>query len=282
MVLGIIGLVGIERSGGRLTGRGLAIGGIVVPVLAVPVLLMMVILTPSLHRAKEQAKTVVCMTNLKQWALAVAMYSDDHDGCFWGHKEDDTACWWMDRLRAYCGDNEDLLLCPMAVKPYTEGGRNPFAAWKVDNDLGSYGLNGWTCKPQEGQKELRGRGPAENYWGTPHVKRASNMPIFLDAMWANGWPRQADEPPPYEDWLRGNVTEREMKANDNEMRRFCLNRHKGFVNCLFMDFSVRRVGLKELWTLKWHREYDPTGPWTRAGGVRPEDWPEWMRKFKDY
>jgi prepilin-type N-terminal cleavage/methylation domain-containing protein len=25
---------------------------------------------------------------------------------------------------------------------------------------------------------------------------------------------------------------------------------------LFMDGSVRRIGLKELWTLKWHREYD--------------------------
>ena len=22
--------------------------------------------------------------------------------------------------------------------------------------------------------------------------------------------------------------------------------------------------------------------WTRAGGVQPEDWPAWMRKFRDY
>jgi hypothetical protein len=25
-----------------------------------------------------------------------------------------------------------------------------------------------------------------------------------------------------------------------------------------------------------------TGPWTKAGAVKPEDWPHWMRKFKDY
>ena len=38
----------------------------------------------------------------------------------------------------------------------------------------------------------------------------------------------------------------------------------------------------ELWTLKWHRNFDTTGPWTKAGGVQPADWPEWMRRFKDY
>ena len=51
---------------------------------------------------------------------------------------------------------------------------------------------------------------------------------------------------------------------------------------LFMDWSVRKVGLKELWTLKWNRNFDTAGPWTKAGGVKPEDWPEWMRRFKDY
>ena len=51
---------------------------------------------------------------------------------------------------------------------------------------------------------------------------------------------------------------------------------------LFMDWSVRKVGLKELWTLKWSRDFDTAGPWTLAGGVKPEDWPAWMQRFKDY
>jgi hypothetical protein len=42
------------------------------------------------------------------------------------------------------------------------------------------------------------------------------------------------------------------------------------------------VGLKGLWTLKWSRDFDTAGRWTRAGGVQPEDWPDWMRRFKDY
>ena len=66
------------------------------------------------------------------------------------------------------------------------------------------------------------------------------------------------------------------------MIRYCLDRHDGFVNGMFMDWSIRKLGLKELWTFKWHRQYNTAGTWTRAGGVQPEDWPEWMRKFTDY
>jgi prepilin-type processing-associated H-X9-DG protein len=66
------------------------------------------------------------------------------------------------------------------------------------------------------------------------------------------------------------------------MKMYCIDRHGGAINCLFMDWAVRKVGLKELWTLPWGL-YDTTyGPWTKAGGVQPEDWPAWMRKFKDY
>jgi len=61
-----------------------------------------------------------------------------------------------------------------------------------------------------------------------------------------------------------------------------MDRHQAHTNALFRDGSVRKVGVKELWTLKWHRRFDTAGPWTSAGGVRPGDWPEWMRKFQDY
>jgi len=56
----------------------------------------------------------------------------------------------------------------------------------------------------------------------------------------------------------------------------------GAVNSVFLDWSVRRVGLKELWTLNWNRTYDVNGAWTRRGGVQPDDWPQWMRGLKDY
>jgi hypothetical protein len=32
------------------------------------------------------------------------------------------------------------------------------------------------------------------------------------------------------------------------------------LNGLFLDWLVRRIGLKELWTLKWEPKYDTAGP----------------------
>jgi hypothetical protein len=62
----------------------------------------------------------------------------------------------------------------------------------------------------------------------------------------------------------------------------CIDRHQGEINALFWDMTVRKVGLKELWTLKWEPRFDTANRWTKAGGVKPEDWPAWMRGFKDY
>ena len=72
------------------------------------------------------------------------------------------------------------------------------------------------------------------------------------------------------------------RSNEYEASGFCINRHNGHINGLFLDWSVRKVGLKELWTLKWHMQFDTANKWTKAGGMQPENWPEWMRNFKDY
>ncbi len=66
------------------------------------------------------------------------------------------------------------------------------------------------------------------------------------------------------------------------MGRYCCNRHEGNINAVFVDFTVRKVGLKELWTLKWHKSFNTAGPYTLAGGVQAGDWPDWMRSFKEY
>ena len=49
----------------------------------------------------------------------------------------------------------------------------------------------------------------------------------------------------------------------------------GKINGLFLDYSARNVGLKELWEYKWHKSYD-------SSVFRPYVWPEWMKKYKGY
>jgi prepilin-type processing-associated H-X9-DG protein len=141
-----------------------------------------------------------------------------------------------------------------------------------EGDYGSYGLSAWVCNADPGA--VFGDGL---YWRTPTVKSAQNVAVFLDSRGIAGWPDHTSLPPEHNGEPPQGITLTE------QIKNFCIDRHsKGMTNCLFMDWSVRKVGLKELWTLKWHREYNTRGPWTKAGGAKPEDWPQWMRHFKDY
>ena len=73
------------------------------------------------------------------------------------------------------------------------------------------------------------------------------------------------------------------KGTTGEMNQFCIDRHNGWTNFVFADWSVRHVGLKELWTLRWHRDFNVNGPWTKAGRRDSQrTGPQWLRKYKDY
>jgi len=149
--------------------------------------------------------------------------------------------------------------------------------WGLDRwyEHGSYGMNSSVC-PWDWNDSDR----PKFCWSTTDVKDAAAIPVLLDSAWPWGWWRGGSNlatiPPPEFDAV---PTRHPPYPAWNS---FCINRHDGYVNGLFLDWSVRKVGLKELWTLKWHKEYNTRGPWTKAGGVKPEDWPEWMRRFKDY
>ena len=77
LIFGIISLVIIEKSGGRITGRGFAIAGIVTPVLGL--LPLMGILLPALTRTRSVAYRPVCGTNLQGLGKAMLIYSNDYD-----------------------------------------------------------------------------------------------------------------------------------------------------------------------------------------------------------
>jgi len=42
--------------------------------------LLMSILMPALARVREQARTIGCLANLRQWNFVAAMYTEDNDG----------------------------------------------------------------------------------------------------------------------------------------------------------------------------------------------------------
>ncbi len=188
----------------------------------------------------------------------------------------------------------------MATKPANPTGLSdpvggPFVAWgrfwsrdqwgsnipgSWENSYGSYAVNNYSIYWHYWRDSEQG----PYFWRTPYVKCASNIPLHLDSSIPWGWMDlewwgNAPEPPECD------AIPTELVRNSqgpHNTYRHCINRHNGGINSLFMDWTVRKVGLKELWTLKWHKEFNTHNPWTKAGGVRPEDWPEWMRSFKDY
>jgi len=115
-------------------------------------------------------------------------------------------------------------------------------------------------------------------WMTSSIKNAPAVPVMLDSMWVFVDLYNDKSPPPECDAIPTRV----LRHADLAADCVCINRHNGGINSLFMDWSVHKVGLKELWTLKWWPEYNTAGPWTQRGGVKPEDWPQWMRNFRDY
>jgi len=233
--------------------------------------LLLAILMPALQRVKNQAKAVACQSNLKQWGLVWAMYTEENSGKFPDYLGFD----WMRKLVEYYRNSEKLLYCPMTTKTISEGALVRYAViGDSTNRYGSYALNEWVYDSDDTSGGRR----LEDYWRHINQKGLNNIPVMGDAAWrCDGQPFETDKPPSYEGEPRTSVG----TAGD-EMRIFCINRHDRAINMLFLDWSVRRIGLKELWTLKWHQTFNTNGPWTKTGGVQPSNWPQWMRQFKDY
>ena len=262
--------------------------------------LLMAVLLPALQRVRRQGKAVICQSNLKQWGTTLALYVEDNQGRF----AIDSSGWggiWLFRGVFLSGEDpnasEDtlhgfstrgIICCPMATKPRRSGvfvagsgtmvrmhgsSGSTFGAWEITDPApafhGSYGFNTHLFR---GFSEW----PHMAYWRFSDLdifslRGRASIPTILDAAYMSGAPIASEWPP-----------RREFPGGGFGMDAFCINRHNGYVNGLFLDWSVRKVGLKELWTLKWNRDFDTAGRWTRAGGVQPEDWPRWMRRFKDY
>lgn len=269
---------------------------VVIAVIAV----LVTILVPVLGRARRHVKAVACMSNLRHWAQIFSMYTGDNNGQFIAepaykpdgslvsgeHTEEKI---WYTVLWRYHRDRK-LYFCPLATKPEDEGGINPFSAWHHAGDelpdgwgfenatgqkhlYGSYGMNYWIRNWQSGYEDPASLQWLTYYWRNADVKNTSEIPLILDCQWSGVEPVADSYPPEYD----GEVVD-EYEYCEEDMKRVCLNRQRnGMTNGAFMDFSVRPIGLKEIWNLKWHQHWSE-----ERSLVGPPQWPSWMKNFRDY
>jgi prepilin-type N-terminal cleavage/methylation domain-containing protein/prepilin-type processing-associated H-X9-DG protein len=287
----------ISNRGGKrvLTGFTLIELLVVIAIIA----LLMAILMPALNKANQQAKAVVCQYNLRQWGIMFNMYAGDWDkklmdmnaynGRWMSHA-------WATLMHPYY-KTFDICICPAATFRWSKmvNYSHPLASWDftllgdtlieeefdtyylVGNEYayGSYGKNPWVSEPSP---ELIGEDfyDYKYYFQTVLINKAHQIPLFGDCNYTGGFPHVHDEP--VETWLHGPVD----LFPPGEINRWNLDRHNLSVNLLFLDSSVRKVGLKQLWQLRWSKENN----WGNLDIIPdPEDpmqWPKWMRNAKNY
>jgi prepilin-type N-terminal cleavage/methylation domain-containing protein/prepilin-type processing-associated H-X9-DG protein len=249
------------------------------------VALLIAVLLPTLSRARNQARAVVCQSNQRQWGLVFSTELTEGESML-GFTTDGSHGEMVLSLfghfdPVFTGRSRDFRLCPRATRPSTRiigkrlGGEyahgTAFTAWWNSTDSGtvirgSYGVN--PAIRLTGDPNLTTPG----HWREAGTRGRASIPVLGDSAVQGAW---IADPPPTQDG-------RWTPVGEHGAWEICIDRHEEGVNYLFFDWSVRKVGLKELWTLKWCPEFDTAGPWTRAGGVQPSDWPEWMRGFRDY
>ena len=110
LIFGIIAMVKVKNSGGKLGGGGIALAGVIVSgIFLVMIPLSAALMLPALAQAKQKAQAIQCANNLKQLALAVRIYSGDNKDQL------PPAATWCDAIRSDVGSDKPFQ-CP-AGKP---------------------------------------------------------------------------------------------------------------------------------------------------------------------
>ena len=247
--------------------------------------LLMAILMPALGKVRKQAKAVSCLSNQHQWGDVWAMYTGDHDGYFHeGYYVPDDDLDRPEHHWPYCTEgyykNKSVLLCPEAMDYHDQVGGSPtWTAWgpyMTPRDefpggqeyYGSYTQNYYISNGMPYDVGFT------RYWRHVNFNGSNNVPIMMDGIRHTVWPTTGRAPLDFEGEIPGD-------ESGYNLAGYCIDRHNGYNNMCFCDFSARPVGIKELWTLKYSRNTRLPSSWQKPD-VRPEDWPEWMRIYRDY
>ncbi len=234
--------------------------------------ILLTILAPSVYQARMLAREGVCRSNVRQWQLGWNAFTAAN-----GNKPFARVPKYVFYipLTRFVSDMPSVTYCPQtgSSNPGDPGSASRPWRYSAGGDAGtyygSYGINGFWYNPDydnpgedAGDRYIT---PAssftfpDDWFGTiGQGNDEADSPVFADAAWVDGWPRDnAEVPESYEDPMGGN--RHRSKADTLSMERFFVNRHNLRINISFADGSARGVQLAELWNLKWSRAFVPQG-----------------------
>jgi prepilin-type N-terminal cleavage/methylation domain-containing protein len=152
------------------------------------------LILPALSGAKRKARESQCQNNLHQLTLASSIYASDSDAHAAYQQQ-----FWMG-LGAYFANQKQLLICPLTHEPdprRPNGAADLTWAWSDPSGdtnqiyVGSYALNGWLY---DQAVWAGGAHPEPMMSKQSQIQKPSQTPVFLDSVWMDLWPLEADVP----------------------------------------------------------------------------------------
>jgi len=230
------------------------------------------ILLPALAAAKRRAQQIKCISNVRQLTFAGHILGNElglehpYPG--------------LNGLKNY-NISAELLICPLTHSPdpvfpvNTSGTADTAWIWVGSNSantnvtIGSYAANGWLYS---GNAVLGAAGHPEFIFNkSSPIERATETPVYCDAMWVNCWPLETD--PPSSDLYAG--AGQLVSGMSTGMPRCTIMRHgagnpasaprnvdtsqplPGALNIGFVDGHTEMIKLENLWQLCWHFNWQP-------------------------
>jgi prepilin-type N-terminal cleavage/methylation domain-containing protein/prepilin-type processing-associated H-X9-DG protein len=272
---------------------------------------LIAILLPAMAKARKQARTTQCGSNVRQLGMLFQQYlaQNKNNKGFWYVAGSGTEKTWIVPMMQMLGysafeaSNNDPVskyeFRAFAFCPETIGNTNPKTApisvegqnlanyagtkdydWDF-SQTSSYCFNGWlyrTSTTNIPYVNSGWTGPVEGrFFVNPSGQgKSSSIPVFGDGTWAESYPEELDKAPMN---LRDGGYESMTGTSDtkNFMDRYAIDRHNRRVNIGFLDGHVEAVLLSSLWQYKWHASYaentpTPAPPVSGRGGGADYRW----------
>jgi prepilin-type N-terminal cleavage/methylation domain-containing protein/prepilin-type processing-associated H-X9-DG protein len=251
--------------------------------------LLVAMLLPALGKARAQANSVKCLSNLRQLGMGYMMYTQESKGSgtnyFTSSANAGIDDFWAGLIAPYIGTRKpgtgqtqfsnvnQLLICPVASEAspitgvwwgsitYAWNGKahSPDSGWSWFHTMltpaerwwtGSYSFNSYLYRDGYPRVDSNAAHQFRFFTKLSDIRPSNITPMFCEGSWVDALVDPADVTPSD---LNGLVNNSALPGTGKMIWRVCINRHNYAVNMVFADGSVSAVRLTDLRKVVWYR-----------------------------
>jgi prepilin-type N-terminal cleavage/methylation domain-containing protein len=244
---------------------------VVIAIIAILAALLM----PVLSRAKDRARALQCVNNVRQLGTLNILHLMDERGLI----NYDGTNLWMSAVVETTNQGAGILFCPTTLQRDYDTGDTIIGSlsqpWQINSWESSYGYNGHLYANMGDYMDQYGIDPNLQFNGESNIRFPSGTPVFCESVFVDEWPKETDLPP---ENLAGQTVWPGSVGLPIGMVRVALPRHgsrpgagslagfnpqdnlPGSINVFSADGHAQPVKLETLWTLQWHPKWSTPSP----------------------